>query len=146
MVSGEIFHLALHWLFGGSKWPFSATRCKHHLIFRTPLRAVAGTLEHLFGPTSAGCTAKGGVSTSTTCSVAVIEVHQPKLLSRDLNFAAITYRSHGPSASWSTPFMCGCYFLSVLGPWWRGITRAGTLCFVVNHFVYLLARLHTFLD
>jgi hypothetical protein len=59
------------------------------------------------------------------CSVAVIEVYQPKLLSRDLNFAAITYRSHGPSASWSTPFMCGCYFLSVLGPWWRGITRAG---------------------
>jgi hypothetical protein len=39
--------------------------------FRTPLRAVAGTLAHLFGPTSAGCTAKGGVSTSTTCSVAV---------------------------------------------------------------------------
>jgi hypothetical protein len=23
---------------------------------------------------------------------------------------------------------------------------AGTLCFVVNYFVYLLARLHTFLD
>jgi hypothetical protein len=65
---GEIFHLALHWLFGGSKWPFSATRCKckHHLIFRQPLRAVAGTLAHLFGPTSAGCTAKGGVSSSIT--------------------------------------------------------------------------------
>ena len=91
MVSGEIFHLALHWLFGGSKWSFSVTRCKHHLIFRTPLRAVAGTLAHLFGPTSAGCTAKGGVSTSTTCSVAVIEVHQPKLLSLDLNFAPTTY-------------------------------------------------------
>jgi hypothetical protein len=85
-------------------------RCTHHLIFRTPLRAVAGTLAHLFGPTSAGWTAKGGVSTSTTCSVAVIEVYQPKLLSRDLNFPPITYRSHGPSAFWSTPFMCGCYF------------------------------------
>jgi hypothetical protein len=64
---------------------------QHHLIFRPPLRAVAGTLAHLFGPTSAGCTTKGGVSTSTTCSVAAIEVHQPKLLSLDLNFAPTTY-------------------------------------------------------
>jgi hypothetical protein len=47
---------------------------EHHLIFRKPLRAVAGTPAHLFGPTSADCTAKWGVSTSTTCSVAVIEV------------------------------------------------------------------------
>jgi hypothetical protein len=91
VVSGEISHLALHWLFGGSKWSFSVTRCKHHLIFRTPLRAVAGALAHLFGPTSPGCTAKGGVSTSTTCSVAVIEVHQPKLLSFGLNFAPTAY-------------------------------------------------------
>jgi hypothetical protein len=91
VVSGEIFHLALHWLFGGSKWQFSVTRCRRHLIFRTPLRAIAGTLAHLFGPTSAGCTAKGGVSTSTACSVAVIEVHQPIFLSLDLNFAPTAY-------------------------------------------------------
>jgi hypothetical protein len=32
---------------------------------------------------------KGGVSTSTTCSVAVIEVHQPKLWSLDFKFAPI---------------------------------------------------------
>jgi hypothetical protein len=60
--------------------------------FRTPLRAVAGTLAHLFGPTSAGCTAKGGVSTSTTCSVAVIEVSQPKLLSLDFNLQFCSLR------------------------------------------------------
>ena len=98
MVSGEIFHLALHSIFSGSKWPFSATRCKHHRIFRKPLRAVAGTPAHLFGPTLAGCTAKGGVSTSTTCSVAVIEVHQPQnfgLLTSNLHLRHIDARTFG---------------------------------------------------
>ena len=109
MVSREIFHLALHWLFGGSKWSFSVTRCKHHLIFRTPLRAVAGTLAHLFGPTSAGCTAKGGVSTSTTCSVAVIEVHQPKLWSLDFKFAPATSLRTGLRRPGQHPSYL-CYF------------------------------------
>jgi hypothetical protein len=50
------------WLFGGSKWSFYVTRCKHRLIFRAPLRAVAGTLAHLFVPTSAGCILPRGPS------------------------------------------------------------------------------------
>jgi hypothetical protein len=49
-----------------------------HQLFRTLLPAVAATPADLFGPTSAGCTAKGGVSTSTACSVAVVNAHQPK--------------------------------------------------------------------
>jgi hypothetical protein len=73
VLSGETSHLALPWLFGGSEWSFSATRSKHHLIFRQPLRAVAGALADLFRRTSAGCTTKVGVWSSTTCSVAVIE-------------------------------------------------------------------------
>jgi hypothetical protein len=41
----------------------------------------------------------GGVSTSTTCSVAVIEVHQPKLWSLDFKFAPTTsLRTDGSSA------------------------------------------------
>jgi hypothetical protein len=81
------------------------TRCKHHQLLRTPLRSVAAALAHLFGPTSAGCTAKGSASTSTACSVAVIKVHQPKLLSLDLNLAPTTYQPHGSSTFWSTPFI-----------------------------------------
>jgi hypothetical protein len=105
-----MFHLALHWLFGGSKSSFYVTRCKRHLIFRTtPLRAVAGTPAHLFGPTSFGCTAKGGVSTSTTCSVAVIEVHQPKLLSLDLNLAPTTSLCTDLRRPVQDP-SCLCYF------------------------------------
>jgi hypothetical protein len=66
------------------------TRCKHQLLFRTPLRAVAGTLAHLFGPTSAdGYTAKGAVSSSTVCSVAVVKAHQPKLSSLELKFSTL---------------------------------------------------------
>jgi hypothetical protein len=77
------------------------SRCRHHLFFRTPLRAVAGTLAHLFGPTSAGCTAKGPVSSSTGCSVAVVKAHQPKLSSLDLNFTPTTYPPHGSSTFWA---------------------------------------------
>ena len=54
---------------------------------------------------------RGGVSSSTTCSVAVIEGHQPKLWSRDFKSAPATYRSHRSSLSWSTPFM-----LAILRP------------------------------
>jgi hypothetical protein len=59
-------------------------------FFRTSLRAVADTLADLFRPTSADSTAKGGASSSTVCSVAVIEVHKPKLLSFGLYFAPAT--------------------------------------------------------
>ena len=61
------------------------------IFFRTSLPAVADTLADLFRPTSAGSTAKGGVSSSTVCSVAVIEVHKPKLLSFGFKFAPTTY-------------------------------------------------------
>jgi hypothetical protein len=61
-------------------------------FFRTPLRAVADTLADLFRLTSADSTAKGAVSSSTVCSVAVIEVHQPFFLSFGLNFAPAAYR------------------------------------------------------
>jgi hypothetical protein len=63
----------------------------HHFVLRT----VADTLADLFRLTSADSTAKprGGVSSSAVvCSVAVIEVHEPKLLSFGLNFTPATYR------------------------------------------------------
>jgi hypothetical protein len=75
------------------------------VFFRTPLRAVAGTPAHLFGPTSAGCTAKGkgGVTSPTACSVAVVKAHQPKISPLGLNFTPTTYRPHGSSTSCSRP-------------------------------------------
>ena len=62
-------------------------------FFRTSLRAVGNTLADLFRPTSADCTTKGGVSSSTVCSVPVIEVHKPKLLSFGLYFTPATYEA-----------------------------------------------------
>ena len=62
------------------------------IFFRTSLRAVADTLADLFRLTSADSTAKGGVSSSTVCSFAVIEVQKPKLLSFGLHFTPATYR------------------------------------------------------
>jgi hypothetical protein len=111
---------------------FSVTRCKHHLIFRTPLRAVAGTLAHFFLDQLRLRVAVprqgGGVSTSTACSVAVIKVHQPKLLSLDLDLATTTYQPHGSSTFWSTPFIFSVryraitYMLCAIGQCGAGIS------------------------
>jgi hypothetical protein len=52
---------------------------------------------------------RGGVSTSTTCCVAVIEVHQPKRLSLDWNFAPRAYLRTDLRRSVQGP-VCLCYF------------------------------------
>jgi hypothetical protein len=64
------------------------TRCKHHLIFRTPLRAVASTPAHLFGPTSAGCIPPKGASQ--------LQPHALLLSSRgtNQNFGLLTSNFH----------------------------------------------------
>jgi hypothetical protein len=84
------------------KWPFSVTRCKHHLIFRTPLRAVCW---HTCAPvwTNFGWLYRQGGRLNFNHVLCCCHrgAHQPKLLSLDLNFAP----THGPSTSCSRPFM-----------------------------------------
>jgi hypothetical protein len=58
----------------------------HHFVpLLTRLRIFLDQLQLALPP-------RGGVSSSTVCSVAVIEVHKPKLLSFGLNFTPATYQ------------------------------------------------------
>jgi hypothetical protein len=122
MVSGEKKHLALLWLCRWLKMIILRDEVQappaFSYVYHTSLRAVAVTLADLFGPTSAGCTAKGGVSTSTACPVAVVKAHQPIFLSLDLNLVPTTYYPHGSLTSWSTPFI-------LIGVTSRAITYLG---------------------
>jgi hypothetical protein len=82
------------------------TRCRHHLFFRTPLRAVAVTFAQICGPTSAGCTAKGTVSSSTTYMLCCCHPGAPtKTFVIWLQFCTYDLSTHGSSAFYSRPFM-----------------------------------------
>jgi hypothetical protein len=105
------------------------TRCRHHLFFRTPLRAVAVTPAQRFGPTYLSWLAvpprgPSRPSSTATCSVAVIQAHQPKQLPFGFNFAPTTYLRTDLRRSVQDP-LCLCYFprkylhAACVWPMWR---------------------------
>jgi hypothetical protein len=114
MLSGENFHLALQWLFGGSKWSFYVTRCRHHLIFRTSLRAVADTLVDPFRPTSAGSTAKGGRLIFNCMLCCCHRGARTKTFVIWLEFYTCDISTHGFSTSCST--LCVLVFVTAQIP------------------------------
>ena len=74
----------------------------HFMFCRKQLRVLAGTLVHLFRPTSADGTSKGGVSSSILYSVCVVKAQQPKLSALGLSSAPPASLNHAPSTSRSS--------------------------------------------